>query len=60
MNSNVSSELFNVAPAAQGSTPSIHEGASPDSAGAGASSTSSVTRVEPALHSERERDRQYP
>eukprot|EP00974_Lingulodinium_polyedra_P098757 9572440-Lingulodinium_polyedra.AAC.1 len=59
MKSTVSSELFNVAPAVQGSTPSLNEGASPDSAGAGVSSASSMI-CEPTLRSERGRDRPYP
>eukprot|EP00974_Lingulodinium_polyedra_P072433 7010295-Lingulodinium_polyedra.AAC.1 len=56
LNSSVSSELFNAAPAVQGSTPSINDCASPDSAGAGASSASFAV-PEPNVLRERDRGR---
>eukprot|EP00975_Prorocentrum_lima_P061992 12883086-Prorocentrum_lima.AAC.1 len=59
LNTSVSSELFAAAPAVQDSTSSINDGASPDSAGAGASSASSAVPG-PSVLRERERDRGYP
>ena len=59
LNTSVSSELFAAAPAVQDSTSSINDGASPDSAGVGASSTSSAVPG-PSVLRERERDRGYP